>query len=64
MRDLDLLDESLAAAPRLDLAELRRFLDRVDGLGLAIEGYASPELVLDSLLLDWPRLSASAANAA
>ena len=64
IRDLDLLDELLAAAPRIDLAELRGFLDRVDGLGLAIEGYASPELILDSLLLDWPRPRVAAAAVA
>jgi DNA polymerase III subunit delta' len=63
IRDLDLLDELLVAARRIDLAALRGFLDRVDGLGLAIEGYASPELILDSLLLDWPRPRAAVAAA-
>jgi len=63
-RDLDLLDDLLEAAPRIDLGAMRRFLDRVDGLVLAIEGYASPELTLDSLLLDWPRPRVSAADAA
>ena len=32
-----------------------RFLDRLDRLGLAVDAYASPELVLDALLLAWPR---------
>lgn len=64
LRDLDLLDELLETAPRIDLAALRRFLDRVDRLALAIEAYASPELTLDSILLDWPRPRVAAANAA
>jgi DNA polymerase-3 subunit delta' len=55
VRDLDLLDELLASAGRIDATELRRFLDRLDRLLLAIEGYASPELTLDTLLLSWPR---------
>ncbi len=45
-------------------AQLRRFLDRLDRLMLAIEGYASPELTLDVLLLTWPRAVDAARDAA
>jgi hypothetical protein len=55
IRDLDQLDELSALGPRVDAAALRRFLDRLDRLMLAVEGYANPELVLDTLLLTWPR---------
>ena len=55
IRDLDQLDELRALAPTSDLTALRRFLDRLDRLSVAVEGYANPELVLDALLLTWPR---------
>jgi DNA polymerase-3 subunit delta' len=55
VRDLELLDELRALGPRIDLVALRRFLDRLDRLMLAVEAYASPELTLDALLLSWPR---------
>ena len=58
IRQLDLLEELDAAAPRVDGTELVDFLDRLDGLGAAIDAYASPELVLDDLLLRWPRTMA------
>ena len=45
IRQLDLLEELDAAAPAVDGDELVAFLDRLDGLGAAIEAYASPELV-------------------
>jgi DNA polymerase-3 subunit delta' len=55
VRDLDQLERLLELGPRIDRTVLRRFLDRLDRLALAIEGYASPELTLDTLLLTWPR---------
>ncbi len=55
IRQLDLLEELDAAAPLVDSRELLAFLDRLDGLVAAIDAYASPELVLDDLLLRWPR---------
>ena len=45
----------MAIGARLEPSDLRRFLDRLDRLMIAIEGYASPELTLDALLLSWPR---------
>jgi len=64
IRDLDQLEELLQLGRRVDGTALRRFLDRLDRLALAIEGYASPELTLDALLLTWPRPSAGARDAA
>lgn len=64
VRDLDQLEELRELAPRLDITALRRFLDRLDRLTLAIEGYASPELTLDALLLTWPRPRSKARTAA
>jgi DNA polymerase-3 subunit delta' len=62
VRDLDQLEEVLARAAGLDPAALLRFLDRLDGLMVAIEGYANPELVLDALLLAWPGLAGRRAD--
>jgi DNA polymerase-3 subunit delta' len=56
VRERDRLPELRPAAARLDLAALRAFLDRLDRLQLAVEAYASPELVLDVALLAWPRV--------
>ncbi len=64
VRDLDQLDELLDFGVRVEPSALRRFLDRLDRLTLAIEGYASPELTLDALLLTWPRPAAGGRNAA
>ena len=55
VRDLEQLDELLATTASIDQVALRHFLDRLDRLMLAIEGYASPELMLDAMLLAWPR---------
>jgi DNA polymerase III subunit delta' len=51
---VDLLEDFTAAAATLVPSELTGFLARLDGLALAIDGYANPELVLDTLLLAWP----------
>ena len=64
IRDLDQLEQLLTTAPRIDQRALQRFLDRLDRLMLAVEGYASPELVLDTLLLSWPRASGARRDAA
>ena len=64
VRDLDQLEELLDLAGRVDQRALRRFLDRLDRLMLAVEGYASPELTLDALLLSWPRARGAVRTAA
>ena len=55
---LDLLEELQDAGRSIDRAELICFLERLDALAAAIEAYANPELVLDVLLLAWPRRAA------
>ena len=55
VRDLDQLEELLALGRCVDRPALHAFLDRLDRLMLAIDGYANPELTLDHLLLAWPR---------
>jgi DNA polymerase-3 subunit delta' len=64
VRQLDQLEDLRVAAGRIDTRALRHFLDRLDRLSLAVEGYASPELTLDALLLSWPRPSRVGSNAA
>ncbi len=64
IRQLDLLEELDAAAPLVERGELVAFLDRLDGLGAAIDAYASPELVLDDLLLRWPRTGSGVGRSA
>jgi DNA polymerase-3 subunit delta' len=54
VRMLELLEDLEAVAPEVEPSELVRFLDRLDGLGAAIEAYANPELVMDDLALAWP----------
>jgi hypothetical protein len=60
IRRIDLLEELEAAATRVDRTALLAFLDRLDGLGAAIEAYANPELVMDHLVLAWPHLRRAA----
>ena len=64
LRDLDLLEDIAKVAASVDGSTLLRFLDTLDRLILAIEGYASPELVLDHLLLRWPRIELTRSRAA
>jgi DNA polymerase III delta' subunit len=64
VHDRDQLEALVALGGRIDRSELRAFLDRLDTLLLAVDGYASPELVLDQLLLAWPRPAPSAEEAA
>jgi hypothetical protein len=61
IRDLALLDETVALADRIDAAELRSFLDRLGRAGVLIASNVSPELILDDLVLAWPRPRALAA---
>jgi DNA polymerase-3 subunit delta' len=59
VRDPGLLDE-LRAAAGIPTGELAAFLERLDRSGELIEANASPELVLDVLVLSWPRRSRAA----
>jgi DNA polymerase-3 subunit delta' len=62
VRQVELLEELDAVAPRLDGAALVGFVAGLDVLTAAIEAYANPELVLDVLLLRWPRLAPAGAG--
>jgi DNA polymerase III delta' subunit len=61
VRHLDILEELEAAAVSVPPAELLAFLDRLDGWSAALDAYASPELILDGVLLSWPLTSPAAA---
>jgi hypothetical protein len=56
-RDIGLLDETRGAAEQLDPAEVLRFLERLGRATTLLAGNVSPELVLDDLVLAWPRTS-------
>jgi alpha-mannosidase len=58
---VDLLDELLPLGARMPRPQLVAFLGRLDALAAALEAYAYPELVLDALLLEWPRPSPAGA---
>lgn len=55
LRDPSLLEESVALAVRLPAGAMTTFLQRLDAAELLVEANASPELVVDTLLLAWPR---------
>jgi DNA polymerase III subunit delta' len=59
VRDAGLLDE-LRNAAGISSTEMGAFLERLDRSGELIEANASPELVLDVLVLSWPRLPVAA----
>jgi len=54
VRHLDVLEELRVAVPSIARSDLVAFLDLLDRWSAAIETYASPELVLDGVLLSWP----------
>ena len=55
VRDVALLEDYEQAATGLTLDGVAAFLARLDGLAAAIEAYANADLVVDVLLLAWPR---------
>ena len=57
VRDLAILDELGAAREGIDAAGFAHFLRGLDRAGELIEANVSPELVLDALVLAWPRRS-------
>lgn len=60
LHQIELLDELTRAGSAVDPAAVTAFLQRIDNLGRALDSYANPELVLDTLLLEWPRLKVAA----
>ena len=63
LRQRELIDELLAATADVDAARLGSFLERLDGAARAIDAYANPELMLDALLIEWPRPTAAGQRA-
>jgi DNA polymerase-3 subunit delta' len=55
LRDVTLLEEVTDRAARIDRAGIERFLALLDRSTASVEQNANPELVLDVLLLSWPR---------
>jgi len=60
VRDVGLLDELAATAGSVGRADLVRFIEQTLAAEAAIEANASPELVLDVLVLAWPRSAVAA----
>ncbi len=61
LRDLALLDETVAWSVRVPTAAVTAFLDRLGRAGVLLQGNVSPELVLDDLALAWPTADRPAA---
>ncbi len=55
VRDLALLEDYERVAVGSSIDDVAAFLARLDGLAAAVEAYANPDLVVDVLLLAWPR---------
>jgi DNA polymerase III subunit delta' len=55
VREHELLDEMAAASSAVGRGALVAFLARLDDMERALDSYANPELMLDVLLLAWPR---------
>lgn len=53
IRELDLLDESMAIAGRVPEAAVTDFLDRLGRSAVLVRSNVSPELVLDGLAVHW-----------
>jgi len=64
LRQPELLDELTSAAQKVDPAEITAFVSRLDAGITALEMYANPDLLLDSLLLAWPHGRAAGAPSA
>jgi DNA polymerase-3 subunit delta' len=61
LRQPELISELTAAAADLDRAQLTDFVARLDSSISALDAYANPELLLDTLVLAWPTARAAAA---
>ena len=61
IRDLGLLDEVSATAGHVPATELVAFLGRLSVAGERLDANVMPELLLDSLVLAWPRRAVAAA---
>jgi hypothetical protein len=57
LRQRELIDELVPLGRAVDSPAVARFVERLDGIGRALDAYANPELALDALLLEWPHLA-------
>ena len=64
LRQPELLDDLRAVAGTVEPAELTGFVGRLDLSISALEMYANPDLLLDTLLLAWPRPQTAGAESA
>ena len=64
LRQPELLDDLRAVAGTLEPADLTGFVSRLDSSVAALEMYANPDLLLDTLLLAWPRPRTAQAKSA
>ncbi|MET1231980.1 MAG: hypothetical protein ABWY52_03910 [Candidatus Limnocylindrales bacterium] len=55
VRDLALLEDYERVAGGVSMDDVAAFLTRLDGLAAAIDAYANADLLVDVLLLAWPR---------
>lgn len=55
LRQPELLDELEKAAAAVEPGQLTAFVSRLDASVAALDAYANPDLLLDTLLLAWPR---------
>jgi DNA polymerase III subunit delta' len=55
VRDIALLEDYERIGACVSVGEVASFLARLDGLAAAIDAYANADLVVDVLLLAWPR---------
>jgi hypothetical protein len=54
LRQPELLDELEKAAGSVEPSQLTAFVSRLDAAVAALDAYANPDLLLDTLLLAWP----------
>jgi DNA polymerase III subunit delta' len=60
LRQSELLDDLVRTGELVDPTAVTRFLARLDVVTRALDLYANPELVLDALLIEWPRPKSAA----
>jgi DNA polymerase-3 subunit delta' len=61
LRELELLDELRAVAPSVSVGPLEAFLARLGDIAAQLDENVNPELALDVLALNWPRVESPAA---
>ncbi|MEO6351190.1 MAG: DNA polymerase III subunit delta' [Candidatus Limnocylindrales bacterium] len=60
IQQLELVEDLARIGAAVEPDAITGFLGRLDAAGRALDLYANPELVLDSLLLEWPRAKIAA----